>query len=169
MRIAMVCAAMVFCGWAPAQGAPGGGGGFPGGGSHGGHGHSSGDAARRSPPPQTEKPSDPLEELLRSAHELRQTLMLDAAQTERWSEMQDDLRDALDKHQALVRKPVDATQASNPALLFIQGAATDERAFASALEKLSASMQAAVDALNDRQRKVAVDKMTVALSPAPTP
>ena len=168
--IAASCVALVLCGSASAQGFPGGSGGFPGGGHHGGHGPPPGDAAHRPPSQQTGKLPEPLEELLRIAHELRQTLMLDAAQTERWSDMQADLRDALDKHRALVREPPgDASQASNPALLFIQGAAADERAYASALDKLSQSSQAAFDALNERQRKIATEKMTAALSPGGPP
>jgi DNA-directed RNA polymerase specialized sigma24 family protein len=96
-------------------------------------------------------------------------MMLDGAQTERWAEMQADLRDALDKRRALARKPADPAQVPNPALLFIQDMASAESALGSTLDKLSRSMQAALDALNERQRKIFVEKMTAALSPSGPP
>jgi len=165
LHIVLFCALFALGGSALAQGFPGGGGG-----PHGGHGgRPPPDAAHRPAPPQTQAQPEPLEALLRTAHELRQSLMLDAAQTERWAEMQADLRGALDKRRALVRKPTDAAQIPNPALLFIQDMATTESALASALDKLSRSMQAALDALNERQRKIFVEKMAAALSSSGTP
>jgi hypothetical protein len=161
---------LMVCGSAFAQGFPGGGGGFPGGGGgpHGGHGPPPGDAAQR-PPPQTVKLPDPLEGLLRAAHELRGTMMLDAAQTQRFGEMQADLRDAIDKRRALVPKPTDLAQVPNPALLFIQDMAGAESALGATLDKLSRSMQATYEALNEQQRKIFVEKMTGALSPIGPP
>ena len=155
------CALLALSGSAFAQGFPGGGGG-----SHGSHGgHPPHDAARQPAAPQTVTPREPLEALLRTALELRESMMLDAAQTERWAEMQADLRDALDKRRALVQKPADPVQVPNPALLFIQDMASAESALGSTLDKLSRSMQAAFEALNERQKKIFVEKMTVALSP----
>lgn len=112
---------------------------------------------------------DPLEGLLRAAHELRGSMMLDAAQTQRFGEMQADLRDAVDKRRALMPKPVGAAQVPNPALLFIQDMAGAETALAATLDKLSKSMAAAFDALNEQQRKMFVEKMTAALSPGGPP
>jgi len=103
--------------------------------------------------------------MLRNAHELRQSLMLDAAQTERRSDMQADLREALDRRRALDLKPSDTGQVPNPALLFVQDMATAEGAFAAALGKLSKTMQAAFDALDERQKQTFVEKMTATSSP----
>jgi len=158
VRTMLSFAALFLCGSALAQGFPGGGGG-----GHGRHGPPPADAEHR-PPQQTAKAPEPLETMLRTAHELRQDLMLNATQTERWAEMQADLREVLDKRRSLAPKPSKTAQVPNPALLFIQDTAAAEGALASALDKLSTSMQAAFDALDERQKKVFVEKMTAALS-----
>ena len=162
-------AALALCGSAFAQGFPGGGGGIPGGGGMpGGHGPPPGDAGHRPPPPPAEKLPDPLESLLRTAHELRQSLVLNATQMERWAAMQADLRDALDKRKAIIIKPADAIHVPNPPLLFIEDMASAESELAGSLSNVYQSMQAAFDALDERQKRIFVERMTLAL-PTPMP
>lgn len=168
LRVLLACAALALCGSAFAQGFPGGGGGMPGGGKPGGHGPPPGDAGHL-PPPQAEKPPEPLESMLRTAHELRQSLVLNATQTERWAAMQDDLRDALDKRKAVIVKPADATHVPNPPLLFIEDMASAESELAGSLSNVYQSMQAAFDALDERQKRIFVERMTLALRPTPMP
>jgi hypothetical protein len=166
-RIFFAGAALTLCGAALAQGFPGGGGGGFGGGGRGGHGGvPAADTAHRASP-QAGKATDTLESLLRTAHELRDSMILDAKQTERWAQMQSDLHDALEKRRALA--PKIAARAPNPTVLFIQDMATAESALGAALEKLAMSMQAAVDALDERQRNIFVEKTTAALTPTAPP
>jgi hypothetical protein len=156
---------LVFADSAFAQGFPGGGGGM-----HGNHGPPTSDSPRTtSPAPDIGKPFDPLEALLRTAHELRQTLVLDTAQMQRWAEMQADLRDAVEKRRPLMIRPSGNSQVANPTLLFVQDMADGESAFAQSLAKLSTSMQAAFEALDERQKKMFVDRMTGALNHGPAP
>jgi len=150
----------LLCGSALAQG-------FPGGGGHaGGHGSRGAppDNAHRNAAAETNKAPEPLAALLRSAHGLRQDLLLDATQTARWSALQDDLRDALDKQNALHPKPTDTTHVPNPAALYVQDAAAAYGAYAHALEKAAQSLDAAFDALDARQRKTATERMAAALA-----
>ena len=176
VRVLFASAALIAGGAALAQGFPGGGGGgggfggggMPGGGMHGGHGPPSGDASHRAPPPGAKTP-EPLELLLRSAHELRQSLILNATQTERWADLQDALRDALEKRKAAAVKPTDSPQVPNPPLLFVQDMASAENALAASLDKAAKSMQAAFDALDDKQKRVFLEKMTLALRPDEAP
>jgi hypothetical protein len=157
--------AWLLCTTAAAQGFPGGGG---HGGGHGGHGAPP-DAGHRAAPADANKPPEMLELLLRSAHALRQSLMLDATQTLRWAEMQDDLRDALDKQKALRPKPVDTAQVPNPALLYVQDLSAATDAYAASLAKLAKSTEAAFGALDEHQRKTAIEQMSASLSAAATP
>jgi hypothetical protein len=170
LRALAACAALALCGSAFAQGFPGGGGGMPGGaGMPGGHGPPPGDAGHRPPSPPAEKLPEPLESMLRTAHELRQSLVLNATQTQRWAAMQADLRDALDKRKAVFVKPADAAQVPNPPLLFIEDMATAQSELAGSLSNVHQSMQAAFDALDERQQRIFVEKMTLALRPTPMP
>lgn len=168
VRAILVLLAALFCATAPAQGFPGGGPGGGHGGGHGGHGAPP-DSAHRAAPSDANQPPEPLASLLRSAHTLRQDLMLDATQTERWAAMQDDLRDAFDKQKALHPKPADAAQVPNPALLFVEDAAASNGAYAAALEKAAHSLHAAFDALDARQRKIAIERMSAALADGAAP
>jgi hypothetical protein len=102
--------------------------------------------------------------LLRAAHELRRSLVLTQAQTERWAQMQDDLRDVVDKRRALEVGPSSSTQVKNLALLFVQDTAVAENALAHSLENLSRSLQTTFDALDDRQKKVFAQEMANALT-----
>jgi hypothetical protein len=143
--------------------------GFPGGGSpggmHGGHGPPPAENGRSRPTPQEASThSDPFEGLLRAAHELRRSLVLTQAQTERWAQMQDDLRDVVDKRRALEVGPSSSTQVKNLALLFVQDTAVAENALAHSLENLSRSLQTTFDALDDRQKKVFAQEMANALT-----
>jgi len=164
LRWLLAALAWLLCATAAAQGFPGGGHG----GGHGSHGAPS-DAAHRAAPADANKPPEMLELLLRSAHALRQSLMLDATQTLHWAEMQDDLRDALDKQKALRPKPVDAAQVPNPALLYVQDLSAATDAFAASLAKLAKSTEAAFGALDEHQRKTAIEQMSAPLSAAATP
>ena len=165
-RAILLGSAFVFCSTAVAQGLPGG---SERGGHHGGRGPAQSEGAHRSPQQESERPPESLEALLRTAHELRQSLMLNEAQTERWAEMQADLRDAVDARRTLAARPAVTTQAPNPALVFVQDMAVAESALNAALDKLSKSMQAVFDALDERQRKMFADRMTAALSGSATP
>jgi hypothetical protein len=159
LRTMVICAALILCGPVAAQGGPPGGGG--GGGFHGKR--SSAPGAERRPLPEAGRRPEPLEALLRAARELRQPLLLDVPQTQRWSLMLDDLRDAIDKRKALELKLADDSTVPNPALLYVQDMASNEAALASALDRSSTSMQAAFETLNERQRKLARDTMTAVL------
>ena len=161
MRAILSFTGFVLSGYALAQGFPGGG---AGGGMHGGHGQPPSDSAHARPTQETEKHPDPLEGLLRAAHDLRQNLALSEAQTERWAEMQADLRDVVDKRKALELKPTSVAQVQNPALLFVQDMAVAGNVLGQALENLSRSMQSTFDALDDRQKEMFVQGMTTALS-----
>lgn len=167
-RALFVLLAGLSCATALAQGFPGGGPGGGRGGGRGGHGAPP-DSAHRAAPADASKPPEPLASLLRSAHTLRQDLMLDATQTGRWAAMQDALRDALEKQRALHPKPADAAQVPNPALLFVEDAAAANGAYAAALEKASQSLRAAFDALGARQRKLAIERMSAALTDGAPP
>jgi hypothetical protein len=153
--------------WVPLASAQMGGGGM--GGGHGGHGGQPGGGSQnRTPsnnPPQ--RAPNPLRAMLMEAHNLRADLMLNAAQIEPWSAMEDALRSCIELNRS--RMPEPNTSANLDPIVFAQDYAENERALADASAKFVTSMKAVMAALNPRQRQTTTDRFAAAIAAETAP